>query len=144
MKMVTCKSCRGFTLAEAMMAVVVLSIAVAGIILPFTAGTTIRAEGMRRTLATSLAADLMEKINNTPYDDIVSDYNYTESQGQVKDYNNNIFTSPNYANFSRQVVCEYVRVSQQFPGTQPCFIRATVIVSYNGNELVTLTRLIGR
>jgi Tfp pilus assembly protein PilV len=144
MRGTTCKNSRGFTLAEAMMAVVVLNIAVAGIVLPFTAGTTIRAEGMHRTLATSLAADLMEKINNTSYDDIVSNYNYIELQGQVKDYNGVVFTSSNYANFSRQVICEYVRVSQQFSGTQPFFIRATVIVSYKGNELVRLTRLIGR
>ncbi len=127
-----------------MIAVTVLTIAIAGIILPFTAGTTIRAEGMHRTLATKLAADLMEKIINTPFENIITNFNYTETQGQVKDYNGNVFTSSNYTNFSRQVTCEYVHVAQQSSSTQPCFIKATVRVFYTGLELVSLTRLIGR
>ena len=39
---------RGFTLAEAMLATVVLGIAAAGILLPFTSGATVQAEGMRQ------------------------------------------------------------------------------------------------
>jgi prepilin-type N-terminal cleavage/methylation domain-containing protein len=144
MRSVTYKVNRGFTLAEAMIAVIVLAIAVTGVILPFTAGASISVEGMHRTLATELADNLMQKIINAPYGDIVTNYNYTEVQGQVKDYNGVVFTSSNYANFSRQVVCEEVRVAQQSSGTEPCFIRATVRVSYNGRELVSLTRLIGK
>jgi hypothetical protein len=127
-----------------MMATVILSITVAGILLPFTAGASARVEGMHRTLATRLATDLMEKIIDTPFEGIVANYNYTEPQGWVKDYNGFVFTSSNYANFSRQVTCEYVHTAQQDSNTNPCFIRATVIVSYKGDELISLTRLIGK
>ena len=50
---------KGFSLAEAVMAVVVLGIAAAGILLPFTSGAAVQAEGVHRTLAAKLAADLM-------------------------------------------------------------------------------------
>jgi len=53
---------KGFTLAEAMIATVVLGIAAAGLLLPFTSGAAVRVEGMRRTLGAKLAADLMEEI----------------------------------------------------------------------------------
>jgi len=59
---------RGFTLAEAMMAVVVLGIAAASLLLPFVSGAAVRAEGINRTLAARLASDLMEEIVNTPFD----------------------------------------------------------------------------
>ena len=51
------KNRKGFSLAEAMMATVVLSIAAAGVLLPFTSGARVRAEGMRRTLGAKLASD---------------------------------------------------------------------------------------
>jgi Tfp pilus assembly protein PilV len=130
----------GFTLAEALTAVVVLSIAVAGIILPFTVGAAARVEGMNQTLAAKLASDQMEKIINTSFDDILSNYNYTETQGEVEDYNGNFFTSSNYAGFSRQTSCEYYPT----PGVESYFIKATVSVSHEGQELISLTRLIGK
>jgi len=58
----------GFTLAEAMIATVVLGIAAAGVLLPYTVGAAVRAEGTRRTLAAKLAGDLMEEIVSTPFD----------------------------------------------------------------------------
>lgn len=39
------RSCRGFTLAEAMMATVVLGFAAAGVLVPFVSGASVRAEG---------------------------------------------------------------------------------------------------
>jgi prepilin-type N-terminal cleavage/methylation domain-containing protein len=146
MKRSAYKSHNGFTLAEAMIAVVVLSIAAAGVILPFTAGASIRQEGMHRTLAAKLAADRMEEIVNTPFDGIVTKFDgYIENQGKVeKYYGGSFFTSSNYDNFSRQVTCEYFCVAQQSLNVSPCFIMATVSVSYKGNELISLTRLIGK
>ncbi len=44
---------RGFTLAEAMMATVVLGIAAAGVLLPFASGAGVRAEGAHEHLALS-------------------------------------------------------------------------------------------
>jgi len=136
---------KGFTLAEAMMATVVLSIAAAGVLLPFASGARVRAEGVRRTLAAKLASDLMEQIVNTPYDQIVNKYGgYSEPQGQVKDSAGSVFTDPTYANFSRSASCAYVYVPQQGGAYQPNFVRITVRVYYLGRPIVSINRLVAK
>ena len=136
---------KGFTLAEAMIATVILGIAAAGVLMPFTSGLQVRAEGRRRTLAAKLAADLMEEIINTPFEQIVDDYNgRVELQGQVKDATGAIFTDLNYANFGRDVSCEYVYVPQESGTAEAKFILVTVKVYYSGREIVSLRRLISR
>ncbi len=125
------------------MATVVLGIAAAGVLLPFTSGAAVRAEGMRRTLAAKLAGDLMEEIIDTPFNQIVTGYNdYTEAQGQVKDASGAVFTDSNYVNFSRDVSCEYVYVPQESGAGEPKFIRVTVRVYYSGREIAIINRLI--
>jgi len=136
---------RGFTLAEAMLATVILGIAAAGVLLPFTAGASVRAEGTRRTLGAKLASDLMEQIVNTPFEDIVNNYDgYSEAQGQVKDAGGTVFTSSNYAKFSRDVSCQYVYMPQESGAVAPKFIRVTIRVYYSGKEIVGINRLVGR
>lgn len=129
------------------MAVVVLGIAAAGVLLPFTGGAAVRAEGMHRTLAAKLAGDLIEEIVNASFytnlDDIIVRYNYTESQGQVKDGDGTVFTDSNYANFSRSVSCGYVYVPQESGDRDAKFILATVRVYYSGEEIAIINRLIG-
>ena len=135
---------RGFTLAEAMMAMVVLSIAVAGVLLPFSSGAAVRTEGLRRTLSAKLAGDLIEHIVNTPFEEIVTGYHgYSEPQGQIKDAWGTVFTDSNYANFSRSASCEYVYVPQESEATAPKFILVTVLVQYNGIQMATINRLVG-
>ena len=135
---------KAFTLTEAMMAVVILAIAAAGLLLPFTSGAAMQAEGSRLTLAAKLASDLMEKIINTPFEDIVSIYGaYSESQGQVKDSGDSVFTDSLYSNFSRNSSCSYL----QFPDFEDArvpskFILVTVRVYYNSDEIVKINRLI--
>ncbi|UCC96798.1 MAG: prepilin-type N-terminal cleavage/methylation domain-containing protein [Phycisphaerales bacterium] len=159
---------RGFTLVEAMLAVVVLGIAAAGVLLPFVSGAAVRTEGIRRTLAASLASDLMEQIIRLPFhdpDDLTSynqgpepgetapatfdnidDYHgYTEAEGQVKDVAGVVFTDPKYANFSRNVTCEYVYVPPQPAESDPAkceFVRMTVEVNYSGKPMATIIRLV--
>ncbi len=83
---------KGLTLAEAMIATVILSIAAAGVLAPFVAGASVRAEGQRMTLAAKLAADLTEQIVNTDFDSVVSTWDgFAESQGQVKDITGAVF-----------------------------------------------------
>ena len=135
---------KGFTLAEAMIATVILGIAAAGVLMPFTSGLQVRAEGRRRTLAAKLAGDLMEEIINIPSGQIVDGYERVELQGQVKDATGAIFTDLNYANFSRDVSCEYVYVPQESGAAEANFIRVTVRVYYSGREIVSLRRLISR
>ncbi|MCX5635261.1 MAG: prepilin-type N-terminal cleavage/methylation domain-containing protein [Planctomycetota bacterium] len=136
------KNPNGFTLAEAMIATVILGIAAAGILLPFTSGQVVRAEGVHRTLGAKLAADLMEKIVNTPFNQIVASYNYSEAKGQVKDSAGVVFTDLNYANYSRDVSCHEVYVPQESGTGQSKFILATVKVYYSGKQIVIINRLI--
>lgn len=158
-----CTSKGGFTLAEAMMAVVVLGIAAASVLLPFVSGATVQAEGVRRTLAAGLASDLVEQILRLPFHDPddetsynpgpdagdldnIDDYHgYIEAQGQVKDAAGVAFTDPKYANFSRNVTCEYVYVPPQPVESDPAkceFIRVTVQVNYSGTQMATIVRLV--
>lgn len=132
----------GFTLVEAMLAVVVLGIAAAGVLLPFTSGASVRAEGARRTLGARLASDLIEEIVNQPFADIVANYNYSEPQGAVKDATGAVFTDSNYANFSRSVTSTYVTVPQQTNPETYNFIRVTVQVNYKNKKVATVSRLI--
>ncbi len=135
----------GFTLAEAMIAVVILGMAAAGVLLPFSSGASVRAEGMRMTLAAGLAGDLMEKIANTPYDQIIADYDgYAEAQGQVKEAGGDVFSDPYYANFSREASCSDVYVAQESGTAEPVFIRATVRVNYSGRAVAVINKLISK
>jgi prepilin-type N-terminal cleavage/methylation domain-containing protein len=145
MQRIGCKNRKGFSLAEAMMATVVLGIAAAGVLLPFTSGAAVRAEGLRRTLAARLASDLMEEIVETPYSDVVSGYDgYNEPKGLVKDAGGTVFSDPSYANFSRSASCEYVYVPQETGTQEAKYIRATVRVYYSGREIAAIDRLISK
>jgi type II secretory pathway pseudopilin PulG len=131
----------GFSLAEAMIATVVLGIAAAGVLLPFASGARVQAEGIRRTLAVKLAGDLMEQFVNTPFEDIVVDGGgyVNEPQGQIRDASGALFSDSDqvYANFSRGA-------NYGYDASQPFFIIVTVWVKYNGDEVVSLSRLISK
>jgi len=140
-----CRNREGFSLVEAMVATVVLGIAAAGVLLPFTSGVTVRAEGMRRTLGAKLAGDLMEEIVNTDFDQVVSSFGgYAEVQGQVKKIGGALFPDSDYVNFSRNASCIYVYVQQESGTGQSRFILATVRVYYGGREIAIINRLISR
>lgn len=130
---------KGFTLAEAMIATVVLGIAAAGVLMPFVAGASIRAEGQRLTLAAKLAADLMEEIISDPLNSKWISYN--EPQGQVKDAAGNVFTDTVYSQYSRQAACVDGYVGED---NNPIFLIATVRVSYKGREIASISRLIAK
>ena len=136
------KNRKGFSLAEAMMATIVLGVAAAGVLLPFTTGAKVRSEGMRLTLASKLAGDLMEEVVNTPFDQIVANYNYSEAEGQIKDADGVVFSGSNYSRFSREVSSELIYVAQQDGTKAPNFIKVTVRVYYDGGETAIINRLI--
>ena len=125
----------GFTLIEATLAMVLLGVAAAGVLLPFSGGATAQADGFHRTTAAILANNQIQRI--------VSDgpVTETEAQGQVKDASGTVFTDSMYANFSRQTTCANMELVD-YPGTH--FILATVTVSYRGQLLVTVRRLISQ
>ncbi len=128
-----------------MMALTVLGFAAAGVLLPFAGGARVRAEGARRTLGVKLASDLMEEIVNSPFDQMVALYDgYTELEGQVKDASGQVFADSNYANFGRDVSCEYVYVPQESGTADPKFIRVTVRANYSGTVIATVNKLVSR
>jgi len=133
---------RGFTLAEATLAMVLLGVAAAGVLLPFAGGASVQAEGLHRTRGAVLANSLIEQVAATPFDSLIGTYNYTESEGQLKDAAGIVITDPMYANFSREVTCQYVYVPQQATAAAANFVLATVEVRYRGQILVTVNRLI--
>lgn len=136
---------KGFSLAEAMMATVVLSIAAAGVLLPFTGGASVRAEGNRRTLASLLAADLVEQIIRTDFDQIITAYDgYVEGQGEVKGADGVQFADSRYVNFSRTASCEYKYMPEESGSASPRFILVTVSVYYSGRETASVNRLVGK
>ena len=117
--------------------------AAASVLLPFSSGAAVQVEGMRRTLGANLASDLIEEIINTPFEDIISEYDgYSEAQGQIKDAEDKIFSDSNYANFSRNVTCKYVYVPQESGTLTPKYILVTVQVNYSDKPISTINRLI--
>jgi prepilin-type N-terminal cleavage/methylation domain-containing protein len=143
----SCRKRKGFSLAEAIIATVVLGVAAAGVLLPFTSGASIRAEGERRTLGAKLASDLMEEIIRTEFDQIIGKFGtYSESEGHiVKNFDTAAeFTDPMYTKFSRDATCEYVYVPQESGTGEAKFIRATVRAYYNGREVAIVNRLISK
>ncbi len=145
MKRILGKTAGGFTLAEAMLATVVLAIAAAGVLMPFVAGASVRAEGQRRTLAAKLGADLMEKIVNTDPNEIVTTWDgYNEDQGDVTDMTGTVFADPVYANYSRDANCVDVYVGSESGDDTPIFIRTTVNIYYRGRSVGSVSRLIAQ
>jgi hypothetical protein len=127
------------------MAVTVLGIAAAGVLIPFSGGARVRAEGVRMTLGVKLASDLTEEIVTTPFDQIVASYDgYSEPQGQVRDAAGEVFSDSNYANFARDASCEYVYVPQESGSENPKFIRVTVRAYYSGRVIAVINRLVSK
>lgn len=128
------------------MATLILGIAAAGVLLPFTSGLAARAEGERRTLSAELASGLMEKIISDYSNgiNIIAKYNYTEPEGQVKDANGTAFTDLNYARFGRDVSCANAYVPQESGTGEAKFICAKVRVYYEGREIANIERLISK
>ena len=129
----------GFTLAEALIAMVILAMAASGAILPFSSGAAVQAEGARRTLAAKLAADRLEEMINSDFDMLLWDFNGVESEGFITDGNGVLFADPAYAKFARASFCEFAKVGD-------VDLRwATVAIWYDGTtEMLRLSTLIGQ
>ena len=140
------KKRKGFSLAEAMMAVVVVSIAAAGVTLPFTSGAAAQAEGLHRTMAAKLAEAAIEEIvvasSYMTLAQIITQYNYTELNGDVTDSYATRFTDSNYAAFSRDVSCSYTSVPQESGAGVAKYVLATVRIYYNDDQIAEINRLI--
>jgi prepilin-type N-terminal cleavage/methylation domain-containing protein len=130
---------KGFTLAEAMIAVVLLAFAASTVSMPFVAGAAVRKEGAQRTLAAKLAHDMMEEIVTTDFDQIIVTYaGHYEHNGMVENANGEFFTDPVYADFRRIVSCTPATVS----GVD--LIWVTVYIYRNNDLMLSLSTLVGQ
>lgn len=134
---------QGFTLAEAMVAMVILAFAAVAVTLPFTSSASVQQETARQRLAARLAADKIEEIAAADYDSIFATYDgYTESVGQIKNAAGEIFTDPIYQNFSRQITCTNATVA----GVDLTWVSVTVYYEKAEDviiEIITLSTLMG-
>jgi len=129
----------GFTLPEATMALVILGMAAAGVLLPFSSGAAVQTEGMRRTLAAKLANDLMEQIiATTAPAQIITVWNgHSEAERFVTDADGAVFADPMYSGFSRSVVCSITGLG--ITSNQVKFVLIKVTVAWQSREIVTLS-----
>ena len=154
---------QGFSLIEAMIASTILAATVTAVTLPFTAGAQNEQDSARTTLAVALAEELMEEILSKPFDDPaggqtpgpeagetsrslydnIDDYHgYTEAAGQIKDANGASCTDPLATGLSRSATVEYVYLAGQSTAQAASVVRVTVTVSYKGQTVSTLQRLV--
>lgn len=152
----------GFTLAESLLAVTLLAVGVVAITMPFTAGAQNEQDDVRRTLGAALAQEMMEEILAKPFNDPdgpsapgpetgessraafdnIDDYHsYDEPAGSVTDAYGSALSEKGATGLSRHVSVVYVYVAGQDIGESPTFARITVEVRYQGDELLTVTRL---
>jgi len=157
------KSKKGFTLTEALLAAVVLSMAITGIVMPFTAGAQNEQNDARGTLAVALGQEMMEEILAKPFRDPqgssgpgpepgentrnrfdnIDDYDgYSEFDGELVGFNGTAIDGPAAVGLSRHVTAAYVYVAGQDTSGDATFIRIKVEVKYRNQPVVTLTRLV--
>lgn len=144
---------KGFTLAEAMIAVTLLAFAASAVSMPYVAGAASRAEGARRTLAAKLAQDRLEQLQQIAtnnYDQIWMYDGWPEFAGCLEDGNGGFLTDQIYAKFFRVSNVVPFRVSngvivQVMPGDDSDFSLITVSVTYdNGLMDVCLGTIVGK
>lgn len=161
---------KAFTLIEALLAAVVLAVAVSALVVPFAAGVRMQQVETRRSLAASVAEQMMEEIlhrafeepddaDNEPEDeadfgpesdererrdfDAIDDYDgYTEAPGTLTDAGGALITDPGIEGLSRHVGADYVYVAGQDTSRDVPLLRVTVEVRHEGRPIITLTRLV--
>ena len=95
-------------------------------------------DGARRTLATKLASDMLEKVVSTDYDNIYMYSGQYEPEGFMSDASGNFLDDPIYSDFSRYVTCDPATLGNVN------LMWVTVTVYYKSDEIANLTTLAGR
>lgn len=145
MKGHNCKKRRAFSLTEAMLATAILSMAAAGVLLPFTSGAMVRADARRQMLAARLAHDLMEVILLTQFEGIgIAWDGWCDPPGGAIHLSGPPFTDPQYADLKRMVDCQEVYMPQETADADPKFVRVTITVYHKNKKIGTVSRLINR
>ena len=124
---------------EAMIAMVLLAIAAAGILLPFANAASVQVEAARQTLAANLASEMMEKVLLSEPNDIIATYGtYVEAEGAMLDTQGDYITDSIYDGFSRSVSSQTATVASVD------LVAVTVAVYYQNNEMTQVTALVGQ
>jgi len=136
---------RGFTLAEAMMAMVILAVAATGVLLPFSSAATVHVEAERRTIAVHLAADLLEEISATDYDSIIDTWGtFKEDKGDIaKAGRTQKYGDTIYEKYSRVVSCQEASTGEGSDAIE-LGIYVTVTVKFDDAEMASIGTLISR
>jgi type II secretory pathway pseudopilin PulG len=153
----------GFTLAESLLAAVVLMIAISAITMPFAAGARSEEIDARLTLASGLAQETMEEVlskalkdpeggtvlgpdsgetNRALYDDVDDYKQVIEAERSIADAGGAVIASPQSAGLSRETYVTDAWLTGQDLSKPADFFRVTVIVKHGGIPLITLTRLV--
>jgi hypothetical protein len=155
------------TLMEALLASTMLAMGASAVLLPFSAGAQNEQEDARRTLALSFGREMMEEILSKPFDDPqgsdgmgpdsgesgrvlfdnIDDFDgyedgYNKSISRVVGRNNETIGGVATEGLQREVVVRYIHVAGQDLGEDANFVRVEVIMSFKGNELLTLRRMV--
>ena len=154
---------RGFTLVESLLAAVVLAMTITAVTMPFTAAARNEQDDARRTVAMSLAQELMEEILAHPFADPqggggpgpeageaaradfdnIDDYDgYAEPAGSIVSGDGQTVSETGAHGLSRSARVTYVFVTGQAPTGPPNFVRVEVEMRHNGQPLLTVTRLV--
>ncbi len=131
------KNRKAFTLAEAMIAMVILAVATSAVILPFSAGAAMHTEGAKRTLAAKLAGDLLEEFQNMDSYFSILLRCYPELEGMVEDANGQFFSDPVYSKFARISTCSLANVG----GEDMWWV--TVEIRYDSLIVLQMSTLVG-
>ena len=155
----------GYTLAEAMIASVVLAVAVIGI--SWTLAASYQQSEVRgnKTTALSLAQQLMEEIASKPMDppasgdhggwsagytnrsvyDTIDDYNgYTDTSGALRLNDGNVIDAGDGGSYTRTVSVTSNAVPTGLTGTAGDFMLVTVTVSMPHHQSTSLSQLFTR
>jgi len=145
-----------FTLLEALLASVILAMTAGAVVFPFAAGAHNEQVDARRTLALSAAQELMEEALAQPfgdpdgpsqagpelgetsralYDNMDDYHGYAEPAGQIVVADGTVLNGPAAVGLSRRARAAYVNPERSL-------LRLTVEVAYQGDPVITLTRLV--
>jgi hypothetical protein len=114
---------------------VLLGAAAVGLLIPFTSGAKVQAEGKHKVIAAGLAGNLIEEIIAADFNDI-KDYSDTQAEGELYNMQGQKIEDSAYWGFSRKAVCQH-----PYAGSDK-LVLATVTVKYRDRKIIELRRLI--
>ena len=94
----------GVSLVESMLAMVILSVALVGVLQAVYAGQAQTGESLHAMRAMHLAGSLMERVLSGSYDQALAYDGFTQEPGQIADASDQLLAHE-YQVFSRQVQC---------------------------------------